>query len=428
MAADGTTDGAAAGDRSWREFEEWRDPEVPAEDRASVRGNWILAGVWSALTLPSLWLLPRALANEPVLGWLLLALPASAVAVLAHAAFHTLRWRRHGAVTFEMDPHPGSLGGEVAGVVEHPGRFRPGDRYRAVLNCVSERLRGRKRGIQEDQHRSPVRADVTWQEEGYARAGPGDRGNTRIAVRFEIPRGLPESRREFDDDRRRDRWELYVEGEGRTGDFERRFDLPVFDTGGRTSETWAEVPLTPERGPEGVESLPEDQVVVRERGDEVTFHFPRARKRPLGLLRLLVGPVTVAGPTAVFAFTPLPLPPPVVAIGGGCFVLALGIALVGSGAWHLLNELHVSVSDRRFRLVRSLAGFTVSERELTASEVAELRVRAEDRGSGRGRRRRWELVVRAKGAGYVTVGDGLQGERVADRVCERMRAAVGMED
>lgn len=416
----------SGGTAPWRDVEAWRTPEIPAEDSASLRGTWILAGVWTLLTGSVLWLLPGALEQSPRLGWLVLLFPLSAVGVLIHAAVETWRWRRHGRVVFEMDPHPGSLGGEVAGALEHPGRHRSGDRYRAVLNCVHERMRRRGSGIHDDHLRSGIRSDVSWQAEGYARAGPGPGGTTRLAVRFEVPAGLPESERAFDDDRRRHRWELYVEGEGRTEGFERRFELPVFDTGGETSERWSDLTLTTEHGPEGDATWPEETVVVREAGEDVGFHCPRGRRRSLGRIRLGAGAAVLTFPPALVTVVPGLSPPLIPAVAGGLMVAVVGSCLAGSGVWHLLNELHVSVTPERIRAVREIAGVRVFEKTVPTDAVANLAPVPVGSGSGRGRERPYRIELRARGGGRMVVGDGLEGERLARRVCERMREAAGL--
>ena len=101
----------------------------------------MFAVIWNALGIPLGWMVLKGDEDLGVfLAWVLPLFAFTGVALLFIAVRDTMRWRRFGGLTIELDPFPGSIGGHVGGSVELP--LHPSDTFelRTTLSCVHVRI------------------------------------------------------------------------------------------------------------------------------------------------------------------------------------------------------------------------------------------------------------------------------------------------
>lgn len=147
---------------------------------------WLFAVVWNALGVPVGWIALRGDEDLGVfLAWVLPLFAFTGVALLFMAIRDTRRWRRFGGLTIELDPFPGSIGGQVGGSVELP--LRPSDTFelRTTLSCVHVR-------ISRSSKNSSRWESVVWAQQMVPET---DRSGTNVRARFtfELPEDLPET-------------------------------------------------------------------------------------------------------------------------------------------------------------------------------------------------------------------------------------------
>jgi hypothetical protein len=159
--------------------------------------------------------------------------PLAGFWLLSVAIRKTLQVRRFGEVELRMDPLPGSLGGEVGGVLEVPVSFRPGDVFAVTLRC--QRVTRRNNSSNQE---------VIWQETGRAVAAPGNIG-TRLAFRFAVPATLPPS---SDDPAGSHQWTVRLTADLPGIDLDHSFVIPVVATDPPRASGLS-VPLAPDLVP-----------------------------------------------------------------------------------------------------------------------------------------------------------------------------------
>jgi len=139
---------------------------VRSHTRSNLIGAWVFAVVWTLISAPILFFIPRELERKPIaaIGFIF---PIIGIGLLTWAVMLTLRWRRFGPAWFEMAT-PASPGGMCAGSIRtRLDRPSPADGLVVTvkLTCCQRTIRGRGK------HRS-VRENILWQEE---QGVPGER-------------------------------------------------------------------------------------------------------------------------------------------------------------------------------------------------------------------------------------------------------------
>src|SRR6056297_1259003 len=118
---------------------------TPSRIVASDQGRELLAHWFGALVTTGMFggvavgILIGEIRTEPALEWLLLGIAALVPLLLIGAIIETVRWARFRGVVLELDPVPGSLGGEVGGRILLPLRSLRADRCSVSLSCIRVR-------------------------------------------------------------------------------------------------------------------------------------------------------------------------------------------------------------------------------------------------------------------------------------------------
>ncbi len=307
-----------------------------------------------------------------------------------------------------MDPFPGSLGGEVGGALELKLPFNPRHVFNATLTCnyVYTRRSGKNRSTERK---------VLWQDAQRALVEPGMRG-TRIRFNFKVPTDLPESEQPASSYHE---WALDLNAALPGADFDRRFDIPVFATGQRSSS--APVKRSPAMEPEAIE-LPESTVRIRETGSGLTLEYPVLRNVGAALTAIAVGGVFSAIGWLLPVFVKDDGPPlPMLIIFGlvGGLVLLAGLYMAG-------NSLQVAASRSGLTTVRRIFGFAV-QRKVASQDIVSISKDVGMQSSSGARTRAWYRIrVRTGDGRTLAAGDSLPSASAADAVIRRLRQALGL--
>ena len=399
---------------SWKDSGDWQYGRVTSSAGPGVWILWLFTVLLVALSVPMLaFVLPDELAKGhwPVL--FVLAFPLAGFWAVYQAILKTLEWRRFGRLVLELDPFPGSLGGDAGGWVDLPVPFDGESRFQVSLSCIHVGTTGRGR------HRSRHEQAI-WQDE---RTLPGDFGSrgTRLRFWFQLPGTLPESEPPSDDFHY---WAVHLRAALPGIDLDRVFEVPVFET--------VEPQLArykPRGGPHSRSpDLPRQIVRVSRTTEGLRLDYPASRNRSLGLAVLVAGlfflSITFALGWGIWdegSLTDLAR-----VLRG--FVLLLsgvaGISLVVGGLYLLANSLQVLLGRQHLATRRRLLGIPVQLRHVSGDDVTGLHhAIAGQTGQGPGATVRYALYATLADGSRMSLGDGLKGRVLADQMLGMVCAA-----
>lgn len=394
----------------WMSRPEWASRIISSKANAELFFFLFFCIFWNAISMPILFVVPKELAKGNSLVLIALLFPIVGAWLIYFVVMMALRRGKFGHLKFEMDPYPGSLGGEVGGEIPLPRSVSPGTAVNASLSCVNVRVKrsGKNRSRWEN---------VVWQAEREVLVELSDRGPV-IRVKFEVPEGIPESGAPSEDF---NQWVLRVSAELPGVDLEQAFHVPVFKTHAPLVSSLlvheSETEMTPH-----AESIGSPVITETMNGRE--FYYPVARNTGNAIFLILFGVVfgglpvwVISQQISFFLF----LAAPMLAI----FVL-IGAALVLYGILLLGNTLQVTVGSGKLSVVRRYFGIEF-RREIESHAIAAIYCKiAGQRGQGTSGKVFYEIHVRTSDGGDFVAGDAIRGPRAARLVERMMREAANV--
>jgi len=446
----------------------WAGGRVRSRQGLTVGMAWLgpvvllgLPGILAWKLLPELW------AEGSPWAWAILASPLPGLHALVHAVRETLRWRRFGSTTLELDPFPGSLGGHVGGTVQIPlGRSglspalvdgREG-RFRVIVSCIHTRI-----------SRSSTRSgqtrwdSVVWSEElapTLSRSARGLACAFAVAVPEDLPPTEPASSSYH-------HWAVRVVGELPGEDFDQTFEVPVLATpeplharyvepsrrakpeadagagaalggaagaGGRLGAEGAAGAATATAPTGPLADLPRRTVRAAPTSRGLRLHYPVGREPAAGIGTTLVG--VILGGMGIFLgarsagdLASGDLFALVFGGVGGLMGLAaglFGLALLLLGLYLLANSLEVELDPRHVRARRRLLGIPVSTHSAAVADLAAIEMTINGQvGQGAQARVSYRIVARRRDGKRLALGDGIRGTPVAAALAALIEGATG---
>lgn len=393
----------------WLDNPAWSTGEIRSTARSSVKASWLFALFWNAVSAPLFWVIPDELAAGNQAAWIGVLFPLVGVFLAYQAVKTTVEWRRFGPTVLKLDPFPGAIGGHVGGEVLLDVGFHRDRSYEIALECM-------KYYRTDDVDRQ----EVKWQAKGSARATPYGR-QTRLAFRFDVPEGLPESERE---DASFHCWRLHVRSDLPGVNLDRQFTIPVYATGEHsqridvdTSALEREDAL--EQMDLGGASLP---FRIERRGAWVRLFFPMGRELASSLGCLALAAVFGAGAWFVMRNAPDAISWVFMA-GLGFFCAALTLLAL----YLPLNSLDVRLGDQEVRVQRRWCGLPLGRRRIHLGELREIQVKKGSSTTYMGKstlRYRVNLILRS--GGEVTIAEGLSPLARAQALQDVIKDRLGM--
>jgi hypothetical protein len=387
----------------WQTRPEWSSPRIESSSTMGLRGVWFFAIIWCALTLPANLVIPEEIAkgNWPVLVILLFDIVG--ISLLVQAVRQTLSAKKFGSVPLTLDPFPGAAGGDVGGYIDIPVAHDPGLSFRVSLSCTRRHVSGS--GKNRSTHH-----EAKWQDEKWLNAEPLGDGQVRLWFRFEPPAGLPVSEAPGDDYHY---WQLHLSA-GLPGlDLERQYELPVFQTGARSSSAVPQrVQVSMTQDLAAIEALTNFAQVPG--GAAMTFRAGRSWRGALVAIAIVGGIFGGVGVAVLRSdadvITQFFL--------GGIFSL-IGLVGVASGVWMLGNSLYVEATDTGVQIRRWLFGIPVKQLQCTRSEVVGVGI-ARGGSSTVGTRTtvHYDLLLKTADGKTHGVGNGFRGATQATLAAE----------
>ena len=396
---------------TWMESDEWKQRPIRSDSRMRMWVGWGAAVVWNALSLPVLFVVPRELAQGNLPALLGLLFPIVGVGLIVYAMKRTREWRTYGPTELRLDPHPGSIGGHVGGVIGL-NRRAAAETFEVTLACKHSYYSGS--GKNRSRHEETV-----WQSRGPANELTGG-ARPSLSFRFDVPSGLPASERKNSDYHF---WQVTLNsGPKAAVPLDRAFKIPVFstaqhsaridtDTGASAQQEVADrlSDATDAGAPDAaaIATLRDNHgLAIERRGDWLRLHFPYGRAK---LVSLIVGTVGLA-----FTLVGAGVFGDVIDWIGSIVFLGAGLAALGVGLYLPFNEMDVRVSRSQVRCARRWLSLTLSHHEFAPAQMTGIKLK---KGStttvGTKTTVRYGLVALLSSKQRVKIAEGIAGQSAA---------------
>lgn len=235
----GATDHPDGATKPWLTQKEWANRQIRCNGKSAVWFLWAFALFWNLISSPVLLDFTDEWNSGNKLILIAMLFPVAGMVLLALAFRYTLSWRRFGQLTLNLDPYPGSIGGQVGGHLEVPIAYQSQQRFPVTLQCLRRYTTGSGKNRQ-------THEKTLWSSSGVARSQASVTGGTLLGICFNVPPDLPPSEAPGND---YTCWRLTITADLPGIDLDRQFDLPVFATAQQTS---AGLPLSTDH-PQAIE-------------------------------------------------------------------------------------------------------------------------------------------------------------------------------
>jgi hypothetical protein len=342
----------------WLDHKSWAKNSIASGSRRALWVVWGFALFWNLLTLPlffqfhEIW---EKVQREPVTAVAFL-FPLIGLGLIVAAVVATLRKKRFGQTPLVMNPFPGSLGGQVGGRINTHIPFDSQLKFKVSLSCIHSRISGSGK----NRNRSE---SVVWQSDGVCHSNRGMHG-AALEFRFDVPFHLPASQPGKGGNYHL--WRLRVNAVLPGLDFDRSYEIPVFETGARSSSVARATEshaATLDEAMVGVHSVADIQPVA----GGVEARFPAMQRPAQGIFTLLFGSL-FAGIGIALGVSGQPI------LFAGVFFL-VGTIIACYGAFYLGKSLIVSVTREGLQSRRFLFGYPLRTQQLAAADFQGIEIK-----------------------------------------------------
>lgn len=221
-------------DEPWLWRKEWATPVLRSSNHAGLVLSWILTLLWVGVTsVSAIYMLWRTLTSGNEFGTLAilgpLIFPVVGIVMLGFVIRRTLRWGKFGDSSFEMQSHPGVLGGELVGLWSAKGIEQAGNGVLVRIAC--QRQIRTQRGEHSSTEEETLWSDIERVPLQSALRGPD---GWSIPIRLALPSDAPPSHAFRSDEQII--WRLEVSAELPGTNYEASIEVPVFQTRETDSE------------------------------------------------------------------------------------------------------------------------------------------------------------------------------------------------
>lgn len=413
-AAGRVTKDAPPGVPLWQWDPRWRENRIRSDAKGAVVALWGFAVIWNAISAPPLFAIPKELSKGNYAILVVLLFTAVGLGLIYYAIKKTMEWRRFGVTELSMDPFPGSIGGDVGGLIELPLAANPNSKLNAQLSCMHVYTR-RSGG------KSRTSRSVVWQDDQPVKLEPGMRGS-RVRFCFQVPDGLPESEQADSDYHE---WKLNLSGELPGVNLDRGFEIPVFT---QNTPVRSSVPVEREPRPDpaqaGPRQIPEKILHIRPRVDGLELFYPAFRSAHLAAVLLVMG-AAFGGAGFYFLFAEVRNGPPGFMMGIFAFI---GTLFFLGGLYKLGNSLRVHASPQGLQLERRVYGFAFRSL-IPISDIQSVEKRIGwQQHNGAQSKAMYQLQVRKKSGSTINLGDSLPNASAAEQVLEAVKQALSLSE
>ncbi|MEM8982942.1 MAG: DUF3592 domain-containing protein [Pseudomonadota bacterium] len=401
---------AELGPQPWLANPAWQGAALTSQAKSKLRGSWIFAVFWNLVSLPLPFLLIDEVINKGNYPALLgLLFPIVGVGLLIWAVRTSREWSRFGPAPCELDPFPGSIGGNVGGRIAIHGLESAEQRFNVTLS------------LRLSQRSSKSRTErVQWQHSQRVRAVRVANKN-EIAFRFDVPSDLAESD-PVKDGGSYHLWRLHVHGDMPGPDFDRTYEIPVFATAERSQQlTDAVVANDVREQIQSADAAIEQRFRIHRGGIYPIIEFPAGRHVTMSLIGLLFGGVFAGVGAVLITMADAP-------IMGVIFALFGGLILI-YGLYSLGKSLRVSRDGGTLTARRLWFGLPLVSRSVDLMRVKNFRIDQTMSSTSGGRHTIYYAIKLLADSDVVaTVADGLRGRHEVDAMVRQLTEQLRLSE
>lgn len=399
-------------DKPWLVNDHWQTADIKSSSKATMYFTWFFAALWNLISAPLPFVIYEEVTTRNNLPALIgLLFPVVGMGLLVWAIRRTLEWRRFGPAPVTMDPYPGSIGGHVGGTLNLNLPYDSSHHFSMTLICLRSYMSG------SGKNRSR-KEDAQWQDTQVAHAASASRGS-RLSFRFDVPADLSEADADRSDDSY-NIWRLNLKADIPGTDIDRDYDIPVYATAEESahlSDFSIEQARTEQRKIDDGEI---EKLFEFEHGASgKTMFFPMGRNLMAGLSGLLFG--SIFSGIGWFLLTKESS-----YFMGGIFGL-VGVIILISAFYFVLNSLEVIKSGGELRTIRSVFGIPIKRRQMRIADFVRFSKRETSKTqSGSKHVIRYAVSAVDRYNNRVVVGEGFAGVSQADAAAEFIGREFGL--
>lgn len=399
-------------DRQWLANDDWQTAEIRSGSKLTMYAAWGFAAFWNLISSPLPFVIyGEVTEKENYLALVGLLFPLVGIGLITWAIRRTLEWRRFGPAPVKLDPYPGSIGGHVGGTIDVRLPFDSDARFTVTLTNLYSYYSGTGKNRKRQE-------SAKWQDTQIAHATSGMHG-TRLSFRFDVPEELSESDATQNEDEYY-LWRLNLHGDIAGVDIDRDYELPVYATGER-SRAVSEIAVSQARS----ERDQLDDAAVREM---VTLSggttgrsllFPMGRNMLSGLIGFLCGGLFAGAGWYLMIEEGA-------VIFGGIFG-AVGLLILLSSLYFVLNSLEVRQDGMYIRTVRSVLGIGVKRQQMRRDAFARFDKRSSKQSHAGGKTVMYYTIYALDRSGVrLVVGEGFKGASQAEAGMRLIARELGL--
>lgn len=394
--------------KPWLAQRQWASPRIACNAKAGVWGIWVFALIWNLVSLPATLAIPEQLSQGNTTILIALLFPAAGVLLLFWAIKNSLSWRRFGQLHLELDPYPGSIGGQVGGTIDLPLPYNSKQRFPVTLMC----LRSFESGSGKNRRREE---NLIWQCEGLAYHQAGAQGQTRLSLCFDVPSNLPASE-PFASSYRL--WRVQLKADLPGVDLNREFEIPVFATHQHASTTIPSSQRHPQLREARAAQL-EAIANIEQIPGGVRLFFPMFRNPGNELIGLFVG--LAFGATGVLLLNEHDVP----AFMAWLFTLLGGIAFF-SCLKSIFSSLLVQLNQDGLVCKRLWLGVIIGKDQVPHADIANLQLGLSYRSkSAEGHTEMYNIYALTRSGKKIRIAMNLKGRDTAQMALDAIGSLSG---
>ena len=425
-------------DKKWQERKGWETNRIRSDAISGIKLMWFLALVFSAVSIPIFSKFEEELAKGDEGIYVALIFPLVGLFLIFQSIKKTREYLRFSVVEFEMDPYPGSIGGNVGGAIlirkdipqlDSQQEYSP---FKVVLDCVYSYMSGSG----DDRSRSE---SIKWAEEGFAKVERSTEG-VRLLFRFDVPDNLHESDVEQSADSYYF-WRLKIEGDIPGVDLKRSYNIPVFKTGEQSRRVRHDLSEQSQQI-KAQESREDAQAIaagnyhltdiskaatIEQAGYELNMAFPMFRNKYLTVFSWIFAlgfgfaSYSIIQSLGHGFFSIIPL---LMLLPFGSVALFSGIAAI----YLPFNNLRIRVTDSELTILRRLLFIPILSKQIQNSEIRHLSIdRSGSTGQGTEKIEHYKIYVHCSGHNKYIIAEGINGEDLATSLKDDLERRMNLD-
>ena len=399
-------------DTPWLANDKWQTAAIKSGSRMAMWYGWGFAAFWNLVSAPLPFVIYTEVTEKNNLPALLgLMFPLVGIGLITWAVKSTLEWHRFGLAPVTLDPFPGSVGGHVGGAIDVNLPYDTSTQFSITLTNLHSYVSG------SGKNRSR-KESAEWQDTQVAHVTSGAKGS-HLSFRFDVPENLQESAADQSEESYY-LWRLNLKADLPGVDIDRDYEIPVYATG-ESSKELSEFSIKAARTEQKKIDIKAIEKLVNlsyEAGGRV-MRYPMGRNLLGGFSGLIIGAIfTGAGWYLINYEGHL--------IMGGVFGL-MGLLIVLTVFYLVLNSLEVSQEGSHIRTVRRIVGIPVKRGQMRRSDFVRFRKKASSNTqSGKKHVIHYTISAVDQHGQKLVVGEGFKGASQANAAADFVASAFGL--